>query len=108
MKTQLEKNDSYFRAKEKVQKVKRFYIHLIVYIILVILLVSNYLILEEDNQFFDLFILSNSIVVIVWAIIIGLHAWIVFKGRLFFKQSWEDKKLKEYLDNNNNTTNLWE
>ena len=69
MKTPLEKNDSYLIAKEKVRKIKRFYLHLIVYIL----------------------------VVILWAILISLHAWIVFKGRLFFKKSWEERKLKEYM-----------
>lgn len=97
MKAPLEKNDSYLIAKEKVQKIKRFYLHLILYIIVVVLLICDFLILEENNKFADLFILFNSIVVILWAILISLHAWIVFKGRLFFKKSWEERKLKEYM-----------
>lgn len=107
MKTLQEQKDSYIRAKEKVRHLKIFYVHLTGYIILVLLLGYNLYILDENNKYANFFMWFNSIMIIAWTIFIILHAWNVFKGRLFFKKSWEDKKLKEYMDIENNT-NLWE
>lgn len=108
MKTPQEQKDSYLKAKEKVRNLKLFYMHLVGYFILVILLLYNLYIIDENNKYAEFFTWFNTIIIIAWTIFIALHAWNVFKGRLFFKESWEDKKLKEYMDNNNKNTNLWE
>lgn len=93
-----EKTKNYLRAKEKVRKIKLFYIHLAGYIIILLLLAYNFLILDENNEYADFFTMFNTIIMIVWTIFIALHAWNVFKGSLFFKKSWEDRKLKEYME----------
>lgn len=107
MKTSLQQKDSYIRAKEKLRNLKIFYVHLIGYFILIALLSYNLYILDETNIYSDLFFKLIIIFMVSWTVFIAFHAWNVFKGRLFFKQSWEDKKLKEYMDHDNNT-NLWE
>ena len=107
MKTPQEQKVSFLKAKEKVRHLKLFYLHLVGYIILVTLLLYNLYIIDENNKYANFFTWFNTIMIISWTIFIGIHAWNVFKGRLFFKKSWEDRKLKEYMDNENNT-NLWE
>lgn len=96
METLKERNKSYLRAKEKVRNIKIFYMHLVGYIIFVALLSYNLYIVEDGYK--DFFIWFNSIFMVSWTIFIAIHAWNVFKGRIFFKKSWEDRKLKEYMD----------
>ena len=98
LKTPLEKKESLIRAKEKVRNLKLFYMHLVGYIILVLLLLYNLYIIDENNQYADSFTWFNTIMIISWTIFLAIHAWNVFKGRLFFKKSWEDRKLNEYLE----------
>ena len=45
-----EKNDAFFKAKEKVRHVKIFYMHVVGYIIIVALLLFNIYILDENNH----------------------------------------------------------
>lgn len=107
MKTPLEQKESLLRAKQKVKNLKLFYIHLVGYLILVLMLLYNLYIIDENNTYADFFTWFNTIMILSWTVFIALHAWNVFKGRLFFKKNWEERKLKEYLDNENNR-NLWE
>ena len=105
MKTPQEKKESLVRAKEKVRHLKIFYYHLVGYIILVLLLLYNLYIIDDNNTYADFFTWFNTIIILSWTIFIAIHAWNVFKGRLFFKKSWEEKKLKEYLEKEDST---WE
>ena len=95
----------YIQARKKVKNLKIFYIHLIGYIILVVLLCYNLWIIEGPYK--DFFTWFNTIMMISWTVFIGLHALHVFKGITFFSSSWEKKKLKEFM-NEENKTNKWE
>jgi len=98
-------NGNYIRAKEKLRNLKIFYMHLVGYIILVMLLVYNLYIIDANNKYADFFTWFNSIIIVAWTIFIALHAWNVFKGRLFFKKNWEERKLNEYMEKEETT---WE
>lgn len=96
MKTPNEKFESYLKAKAKVKQLKIFYIHLVGYIIVVMLLCYNLYIIEEvPSKNVILWLIYTTL--ITWSIFIITHARCVFKWRLF-KKSWEERKLKEYLD----------
>tara|TARA_R110000868_G_scaffold374257_1_gene638651 strand:- start:3478 stop:3798 length:321 start_codon:yes stop_codon:yes gene_type:complete len=95
-----EKHKNYIKAKEKVRHLKIFYMHLVGYFIIVALLLYNLYIVEGEYENF--FIWFNSIILIAWTIFIIVHGWNVFKGRILFKESWEDRKLKEYLERDKN------
>ncbi|MFC4721229.1 2TM domain-containing protein [Geojedonia litorea] len=99
MKTPSENKDKLIRAKEKVRHLKVFYVHLVGYIIVVLLLLYNLYIIDDHNRYADFFKKFNTIIILAWTVFIAFHAWNVFKGRLFFKKSWEDRKLNEYLEN---------
>ncbi|WP_092579234.1 2TM domain-containing protein [Hyunsoonleella jejuensis] len=36
-----------------------------------------------------------------------LHGWNVYKGRLFFKEKWEERKTQEFMKEQNETI-MWE
>lgn len=83
-------------AKKQVRKLQLFYIHLALYIIIVGLILFNFYIME-DGSHTKAIVWINTTTLIGWTIIIGIHWYRVFKGKLLFKKSWEDRKLKEYL-----------
>ena len=113
MKENKDTNKNYIKAKNKVRDLMVFYIHLIGYIIVLILLLWNLSILEEGNKYKEFFTLFNSIIMLAWTIFIVMHGWNVFKGKLFFKKSWEDRKMNEYIEKeevkeDEKETTIWE
>ncbi|MEC3908298.1 2TM domain-containing protein [Tamlana sp. 2201CG12-4] len=98
MKTQEELDKSYIRAKEKVRHIKVFYVHLVGYIIVVLLLLYNLYIIDENNEYADFFTWFNSIIILAWTVFIFLHGRFALKGKQFFKKTWEERKLKAYMD----------
>jgi len=107
MKTEQDKKELYIKAKNKVRNVKIFYYHLVGYFIVVALLSYNIYIIEETNEYADFFTWFNSVVMVAWTIFISIHGWNVFKGKLWFKESWEDKKIREFMEAENDKT-IWE
>lgn len=95
MEASKEKNESYYKAKEKVKQIQIFYLHLVGYIIIVILLSYNIYIAEGEYKNF--FIWLDTTFLVLWTIFIIIHGWRVFKGR-FFKKSWEDRKIQEFIE----------
>lgn len=94
----------YIRAKKRLDNLKLFYIHLLGYIILVVLLSYNLYIMEGTHkEFFKWFDIT---IMIAWTVFIVLHWWRVFKGKLFFKTNWEDKKIRQYMEEEHKTT-MW-
>lgn len=99
------RDKQFLKAKKKVDKLKVFYIHLAGYIVVVGLIVWNFLIIEEGPYKASI-IWLNCTTIIVWGIFILIHAWTTFKGRFLFSKKWEDKKVKQFMEEDNTT--LWE
>lgn len=96
------------KAKNQVQKIKIFYLHLALYIIVVALISYNFYILEEGPYTSNITALNVSTLVL-WTAFISIHGWRVFKGKFFFKKDWEDKKIKKILKENEQVeTTFWE
>jgi hypothetical protein len=105
-------NDESFNiAYRKVKKIKGFYSHLKVYIIVnLIIIVSN---LNKDfygsgfneHGLLDWHTYSTAI---YWGIALLIHAFTVFGPDLFFGNNWEEKKIQEYMDKQSTNTNKWE
>ncbi|MGO4770212.1 2TM domain-containing protein [Flavobacterium sp. W22_SRS_FK3] len=104
-------DESYNAAYRKVKKIKGFYSHLKVYIIVnIIIIVSN---LNRDffghniydSRLFDWHTYSTAF---YWGIALGIHAFTVFGPDLFFNEDWEQKKIQKYMDKKTSNTNKWE
>jgi cation transport ATPase len=100
--------ERYLRAKEKVRHVKMFYIHLVVYIVITSFVLHNMFSIDADNEYKETILWVNLSSLTFWTIFIFLHGWKIFKGRFLFKQSWEDKKIKEFMKEKENKTTMWE
>jgi len=91
MKTVVRDDEAYKRAKKRVEELKGFYAHLIVYVVVNAVLVLINLWTSPGFLWF-LFPLVG------WGIGLFFHA--VFGFGLFgvFTKEWEDKKIKEYME----------
>lgn len=92
----------YQRAKSRVEKLKRFYSHLTVYLI-ANTLVSTFKIIRNMNNgetfneaFFDF---STFFVWTVWGLAIAIHAFSVFILPLLIGSNWEERKIEEIMKN---------
>lgn len=96
------KEEAYLKAKEKVKKIKGFYSHLTVYI-----LVNIFLIVLFNQKFNDNFWSFGTFsTAIFWGIGLMFHALGVFGPDLVFGKSWENKMIKKYMDKEKNSR--WE
>ena len=89
----MEKDESYLKAKKRVEKLKGFYIHLIVYILVNLLLIMINLLTDASYLWF-LYPLGG------WGIGILIHGLTTFASGNFGSQ-WEERKIKEYMKKDN-------
>lgn len=87
------REDAYLRAQKKVKKIIGFYWHLAAYVIInlffIVFLGSN------NGNFFSF---GNFSMAIFWGIGLFFHFLSVFGPDFFFGKSWEQRKIKEYMD----------
>ncbi|WP_047547797.1 2TM domain-containing protein [Psychroserpens sp. Hel_I_66] len=94
------------KAKNQVRKIKIFYFHLALYLVVVALILFNFYIIEEGPYKNNVTALNVSVLVL-WTFAIFIHGWRIFKGRFIFKKSWEDRKIEQILNKEEETT-FWE
>lgn len=93
-------NNAYDRAKKKVEKEKGFYGHLTAYIIInvAIILIS----IDFGRGDFQNWLRWNLLTTpFFWGIGLAIHAINVFMPKTSFLKKWEEKKMKQYLDEDN-------
>jgi hypothetical protein len=94
----------YESAKNRVKKIKEFYIHLLVYLVInIFLLVVRYQNLEATASFFEW---KNFTTLFFWGIGLFAHAASVFGPDLLLGKNWEERKIREFMDKEKN--NNWE
>ena len=108
MKNSIDEEQLRIKAQRKVRQVQIFYLHLALYVIVLALLLYNFYILEEGPYKNNIIALNLSVIV-VWSVFIIIHWLNVFKGKQIFKRRWEEKKIKEFLKEDNEVeTTTWE
>lgn len=84
-------DENYERAKKRVEELKEFYTHLAFFIIFnVFFAVINFLTSPEFWWFL--------FVTFFWGIGLIAHALSVFSRRGLFSKEWEERKIKEYME----------
>ncbi|APY12828.1 hypothetical protein BWZ22_10825 [Seonamhaeicola sp. S2-3] len=88
------KEEAYLRAQKRLKELKGFYWHTFWYIVvnvfILIMIVSN----TEDN----IFHFGTLATPLFWGIGLGFHALSVFGKNLIFSKSWEDRKIREFME----------
>lgn len=95
------RNDrKYHRAKSRVDRLRRFYTHALVYVV-VNLMISGLKIgrnLRNGESFEEAFFdMSHYILWIFWGIALAIHAFSVFGLPLLLGSNWEEEKIEEYM-----------
>lgn len=104
----LNQNDAYSRARHKVDRIKGFYKHLAAYIIinsiiLGIKIIKNFNIGDTN---FDLWIDINFYGTwLFWGIGLAFHAFSVFGSDYFFGKNWEENKIKQMMEEDEQNIN---
>jgi len=94
------KEDAYFRAQKRLKDLKGFYWHAFWYVIVNLFLIAMIAINSDDFWHFGTF--STAF---FWGIGLGFHAIGVFGKNLVFSKKWEERKIKEYIEKEDDFNN---
>jgi hypothetical protein len=93
---QINKNDNkYLEAKKRVQRMKGFYIHALVYFLVNLFLLYN---IVKSNG--DLSNFNNYWTAIFWGVGLAAHGLSVFLPNMILGRDWEEKKIRELMNRN--------
>lgn len=99
-------DDRYEMAYKRVKRIKGFYTHLLVYV-----LVNGFIIVSSFNRSLmgkeDFFRLETFSTALFWGIGIIAHAASVFGKDFFFGADWEERKIKEIMDKEKEQEKKW-
>jgi len=93
----------YYRAKERVREMKKFYSSLMLYVVFISFLAAlNY----YTNQWHYMWFLWAAF---GWGIGLVFHAAKAFNWAPFMNKDWEDRKIKEFMerDETNSSGQRW-
>lgn len=94
----------YQEAAKRVKKIKGFYTHLTVYIVVnTMIIIVNVQNLDVGESFFKFKTFSTAL---FWGIGLAAHGLSVFLPSLIMGKDWEEKKIKELMEKEKN--NKWE
>ena len=95
------KSERYYKAKKRVEEIKGFYWHLVIYIAvnLFISVIRIFNEMDEGVSFFNaLTDFGTYAIWLFWGIGIFFHALGVFNTNPILGKKWEEKKLKEFME----------
>ncbi|MCB0473831.1 MAG: 2TM domain-containing protein [Flavobacteriaceae bacterium] len=93
-----DKENRYLRAKERVEEIKKFYSSLIMYVLVIgFLAVINYYTNGWEYKWFLWAAFG-------WGIGIVFRALRVFRLNPFFNREWEERKIREFMDQDSGAT----
>lgn len=94
----------YQEALKRVKKIKGFYTHAIVFVIInILILILNFQNLDEGETYFQF---KNFTTVFFWGIGLAAHGLSVFAPNWIMGQNWEERKIKELMEKEK--ANKWE
>lgn len=81
----------YIKAQKKVKKIKDFYSHLLVYVVIIPVIIGINLKFTPNYHWFWFSMIG-------WGVGLALHALQTFEGyKIFLGKDWEEKKIKELM-----------
>ena len=96
------KESRYIKAKERVDELRGFYGNLTAYVVVITgLAVLNYYV---DGWSYMWFLWAA----LGWGIGLFFHAVNTFRWNPFFGKDWEERKIKEFMDEENENKTKWE
>lgn len=105
MDTKFTQEQQYVLAKKRVEKISKFYKHLATYIVVNIFLTAIFIVgdMNDGDTFKEAFLdYHNYKIWFFWGIGIVFQALNTFGLNMFFNKDWEQRKIKEYMNEQNN------
>lgn len=96
-------DERYNLAFKRVKRLKGFYVHLTVYIIINAFIIIGTNKFVNNPEFWRWETFSTAL---FWGIGLAAHGLSVFGGNIFFGHKWEEKKIKQFMEKDKNTK--WE
>lgn len=94
----------YEQVRKKVQKIKSFYTHAIVYLVVnIMIVVLNIQDLSPGETYFQF---KNFMTAFFWGIGLVAHGLSVFIPQWFLGNDWEERKIRELMEKEKNSK--WE
>ena len=94
----------YQEAAKRVKKIKGFYTHLTVYIVINLAIILSKIDFGKDGS--CSFEMRNFSTAFFWGIGLAAHGLSVFMPSIVMGKNWEEKKIKELMEKEKN--NKWE
>ena len=101
------KEERYLTAQKRVKEIKGFYWNLFWYVFVNIAWLAIIFLLNEEENFFKYGfwgmgygLIAN---VLFWGIGLFFHWFVVFGRHFTFSKRWEERKIKQFMDKENNT-----
>ena len=109
--------EKYEKAKKRVKEIKGFYAHLRIFILVnLIIIIGRFVVLKyvisiEDQtaDFLNWIDWNTFITPVLWGIGLLIHGLVVFNKKLrFFNKDWEEKKIREFMEEEENNRERWQ
>jgi hypothetical protein len=89
-------NIKYLEAKKRVKRIKGFYTHLLIYVVVNLFIAYlNYQGLKPGESYFQW---HNFITLFFWGIGLIGHGLSVFMPQFLFGKDWEERKIRELMN----------
>lgn len=104
MNNNIEKSYRYREAQKRVKKIKGFYVHLLIYLLVnMALLIIN---TRDEGLLEGMQDLENYSTIFFWGLGLLAHGINVFGSNVFFGKNWEEKKIEKIMEKQKENT--WE
>lgn len=91
------KENAYLRAEKRVKELKGFYWHAFWYVVVNIFI----FIMIGRGSGWNIWHFGTLATPLFWGIGLGFHALSVFGKNLVFSKDWEERKIREYMEDEN-------
>ena len=93
----MDEAERYKRARKRLDKIKGFYRHLLIYLVVNILIIG-FSIYEAHAEGQPLLTLDTFELALFWGFGLGVHAFSVFGLDLLTGRKWEEKLIRKYME----------
>jgi len=101
MENQYSEEERYFKARKRVEEIKGFYGNLLAYIVVNLFLMVLNLTTSPNHLWFYWPLLW-------WGFGVVFHGLRVFNYMPFFSKDWEERKVKEFMEKEEQSKKTWE
>ena len=104
MESNYKQEEKYYKARKKVEAIRGFYGHVLSFVIINGgLFIFNWATFPND-LWFDYWFYWQ---LLIWGIGLAIHGLLVFNRVPFFDSNWEDHKIKEFMDKEQDENIKW-